>query len=341
VKSFASDNYASVHPKILKAIEEANNGHAVAYGADPWTEKLNEKIKDVFGRDAEAFPVFNGSGANIVGLMSLLGPFEGVLCTEVSHINVDECGAAEKTLGTKLIDIATSDGKLTPEKLRPLTLNYGNEHQVQAKVLSLTQATERGTVYSMKELEALKAFTKEKKIKTFMDGARFANAVSSLGVSPRKMVEAGGVDVLSFGGTKNGLMLGEAVVVLNPEYAQAMKFCRKQTLQLSSKMRFISAQLIAYLDGDLWLANAEHANRMAKLLEQKLSKFNEIQICESVDANILFVRVPRKIIEPLQKEFPFYVWEEETCELRWMCAFDTTEDDISRFVKKIEQALTV
>lgn len=339
MKAFASDNYASIHPKILKSIEAANAGHAKAYGADPWTEKLNDKIKDLFGSHVEVFPVFNGSGANVLSLKTLTKPYEAVLCTHVAHINVDECGAPEAFMGVKLIDLPCLDGKLSAEKINPFTLNYGNEHQVQAKVLSLTQSTERGTVYQIKELESLKAFAKGKGMKIFMDGARFANATASLGVSPRKIVEAAGLDILSLGGTKNGLMLGELVLVFNPEIAAEMKFYRKQAMQLASKMRFISAQFLAYFENDLWLENATHANAMAKTLAEKLSDIENIVLCENVEANSVFVKIPRNAIEPLQKDYPFYVWDEEINEVRWMCSFDTTEDEINRFVKRVKEVI--
>ena len=339
MKSFASDNYAGVHPKILKAISEANSEHASAYGADPWTGKLNEKIKDIFGAKAEAFPVFNGTGANIVALKAIVKSYESVLCSSCSHIYVDECGAAESLLGVRLIDVATTDGKLSPEKLKPFTLNYGNEHQTQSKILSLTQSTEHGTLYKISELEELKNFAKEKGMKVFVDGARLANAIASLGVSPRKMIEAAGADILTLGGTKNGLLMGELVVVLNPDLVAEMKYYRKQLMQLSSKMRFLSAQFLAYLENDFWLENANLANTMAKKLCEELSAIPQIKISQNVEANAVFAKIPRKIVAPLQEEFPFYVWDEGTCEVRWMCSFDTTEKDVEAFVKKIKEFL--
>lgn len=339
MKSFASDNYASAHQDILKAIEEANTGHAQAYGSDPWTEKLNEKVRSVFGNEASAFPVFNGTGANVVGLKSLLKSYEAVLCTDVSHINVDECGAGEKFLGSKLIDIKSSNGKIAPQNIEPYTKNYGNEHQVQAKVLSLTQSTERGTTYKLAELTALGDFAQKKGIRVTMDGARFSNAVVSLKAKPSDILKAAKVEVLSFGGTKNGLVIGELLVVLNPEIASEMKYLRKQAMQLSSKMRFISAQFLAYLNNDLWLKNATHSNEMAKYLEQKLQNYSEIKITESVEANVVFVKTPREIVAPLKKEYPFYTWNEEICEHRWMCSFDTTKEDVDDFVKRLETLL--
>jgi threonine aldolase len=218
--------------------------------------------------------------------------------------------------------------------------NYGNEHQVQAKVLSLTQSTERGTVYQLKELESLKVFAKGKGMKVFMDGARFANATASLGVSPRKIVEAAGLDILSLGGTKNGMMLGELVLVFNPEIAAEMKFYRKQVMQLSSKMRYISAQFLAYFENDLWLENATHANAMAKKLAEKLSGMENVVLSENVEANSVFVKIPKNCISPLQEEYPFYVWDEEINEVRWMCSFDTTEDEINRFVKRVKEVVS-
>lgn len=343
MKSFASDNYASIHPKILKAISEANDGHSVSYGADLWTEKLNEKIKDLFGHHAEAFPVFNGTGANVVSLASLLKSYEAVLCSNYSHTHMDECGAAERLIGTKLIDVPTFDAKLTPEILEAHTLNYGNEHQVQARVLSLTQSTERGTVYNLNELKALGVFAKSKQIRVCMDGARFANAVAALGVKPREIVEAAGVELLSFGGTKNGLMLGEIVVSFNPEISSHMKFYRKQLMQLASKMRYISAQFCAYFEDDLWIQNAKHANVMNKHLVSALESVARVQITVKPEVNAVFAKIPKTIIEPFQKDFPFYVWEEfpseEFSEVRWMTSFDTTEEDVQLFVNRIRQLL--
>ncbi len=339
MKSFASDNYASVHPRILKAIEKANKGHAKAYGYDPYSEELQEIIQDLFGKGASAFPVFNGSGANVIALKSLSKSYEAVLCSDVSHINVDECGAAEQLVGSKLIDVPTQYGKLTPEALSPFTNNYGNEHQVQAKVLSLTQTTERGTVYSRQELKALGAFAKKNAIKVSMDGARFSNAVAALEVKPVEICKAAQVEVLSLGGTKNGLMLGELVVVFNSQIADEMKFYRKQYLQLSSKMRFISAQFVEYFKNNLWIQNALHSNEMAQILKSELQKFSELEITEEVSANVVFVKVPRFLIEPLQKKFPFYVWDENLNECRWMCSFDTSPDDVKDFTKEISKLL--
>jgi threonine aldolase len=339
MKSFASDNYASVHPRILKAIEKANKGHAKAYGYDPYSEELQDIIQDIFGKGASAFPVFNGSGANVIGLKSLCKSYEAILCSDVSHINVDECGAAEQLVGSKLIDVPTQYGKLTPEALSPFTKNYGNEHQVQAKVLSLTQTTERGTVYSRQELKALGAFAKQNSIKVAMDGARFSNAVAALGAKPVEICKAAQVDVLSLGGTKNGLMLGELVIVFNPQVADDMRFYRKQYLQLSSKMRFISAQFVEYFKNNLWIHNALHSNEMAQLLKGELKKFSELEITQEVAANVVFVKVPRSLIEPLQQKFPFYVWDESLNECRWMCSFDTSPSDVKNFSREISKLL--
>ncbi len=341
VKSFASDNYASIHPKILQAISAANEGHAVSYGADIWTQKLNEKIKAIFGSHAEAFPVFNGTGANVVSLASILKSYEAVLCSNYSHTHMDECGAAERLIGTKLIDVPTQDAKLTPEILEPHTLNFGNEHQVQARVLSITQSTERGTVYTIEELKALGDFAKTKKIRVCMDGARFANAVAALNVNPREIVEAAGVELLSFGGTKNGLMLGELVVSFNPEVSSHMKFYRKQYMQLTSKMRYISAQFCEYFENNLWIENAKHANAMNQYLLSELQAVSKVEITVKPEVNAIFAKIPKSIIQPLQKDFPFYIWEElpseECSEVRWMTSFDTSKEDVHMFVKRIKE----
>ena len=337
MKSFASDNYASVHPAIMAAIVAANEGHSVSYGGDSWTARLTEQIKSIFGPDAECFPVFNGTGANVVGLRSLTKSYEGILCTDISHINSDECGAVERALGVKLVDVKARAGKLSVEDLIPLTQNYGYEHQVQARVLSLTQTTERGTLYSLAELQALGKFAEEKGIRVQMDGARFANAVVAMKLSPAEIVQAAGVEVLSLGGTKNGLLMGELVVVLNPELADEMKFHRKQSMQLSSKMRFISAQFNAYLENDLWLKNAAHANAMGLLLAEKLRPLEKIKITEKVEANVVFAIAQLEVAERMRKVYPFYTWDENISEHRWMCSFDTRPEEINEFVGLIGQ----
>ena len=339
MKSFASDNYASVHPRILKAIEKANTGHAKAYGYDPFSDELQEIIRELFGREVSAFPVFNGSGANVIALKSLCKSYEAVLCSDVSHINVDECGAPEQLVGSKLIDVPSTHGKLSPQSLFNFTKNYGNEHQVQAKVMNLTQTTERGTVYSLNELKALGAFAQKNSIKVTMDGARFSNAVAALQIKPAQITKAADVKVLSLGGTKNGLMLGELVIVFDPHLADEMKFHRKQFLQLSSKMRFISAQFVEYFKNNLWIKNALHSNEMAQLLRNELLKFSEIEITEEVSANVVFVKIPRWLIAPLQDKFPFYVWDESLNECRWMCSFDTSPSDVKSFAREISKLL--
>lgn len=339
MKSFASDNYASVHPRVLKAIEKANKGHAKAYGYDPYSEELQDVIQDIFGKGVSAFPVFNGSGANVIALKGLCKSYEAVLCSDVSHINVDECGAPEQLVGAKLIDVPSQNGKLSPQSLSPFTKNYGNEHQVQARVLSLTQTTERGTVYSLQELKALGVFAQKNSIKVAMDGARFSNAIAALKTKAIEITKTAQVEVLSMGGTKNGLMLGELVVVFNSQIADEMKFYRKQYLQLSSKMRFISAQFVEYFKNNLWIQNALHSNQMAQLLKSELQKFSELEITEEVAANVVFVKIPRWLITPLQVKFPFYVWDESLNECRWMCSFDTTPSDIKSFVREISRLL--
>lgn len=341
MRSFASDNYASIHPKILKSIELANADHSPAYGADKWTAELNLKVKDLFGPQAEAFPVFNGTGANVVALASLLKSYEAVLCTRDSHVHVDECGALERLVGNKLIDIESSDAKLSPPMLDPYTQNYGNEHQVQAKVLCLTQSTERGTLYSLEELKALADFSKTKGIKRFIDGARFANATAALGVAPSEITNSLGVEVISLGGTKNGLAYGELIVSFSSEASQQLKFLRKQYMQLSSKMRYISAQFCTYFEDNLWIRNALHANEMTKLLYEKVVQISEVKVSHQPQVNSLFVSLPVPLTQELQKDFPFYVWKEATNnevtnEVRWMCSFDTTEKDIEAFVSKLK-----
>jgi threonine aldolase len=335
-RGFASDNNAGVHPKVFEAIAAVNAGHTVAYGDDPYTPRAVERFREVFGRDCETFFVFNGTGANVLGLKAITQPHHSILCTEMAHIYVDECGAPERFTGSKLIPIGAPDGKLRPDAIRKHLVGVGDQHHAQPKVISITQATELGTVYTLSEIAELAKLANENGMFLHMDGTRLANAAATLGVGLTELTA--GVDVLSFGGTKNGLLLGDAVVFLNRSLAGDFKYIRKQGMQLASKMRFISAQFLALFEDGLWLKNATHANRMAKLLEEQVRKIPGVRITQKVEANAIFAVLPEAIIPALQKKKFFYVFNEQTHEVRWMTSFDTTEEDVSQFAAEIRSA---
>jgi len=339
LRSFASDNNAGIHPEIIKAIALANEGHVVGYGADPYTETMARKFHDHFGPDTEVFVVFNGTGANTLSLQSLTRPYHAVICAASAHIYTDECGAPEKFTGCKLIPLQTPDGKLTVEMVQHAYHGIGDEHHVQPKVISITQSTEMGTVYRPEEIQSLAKFAHERNMYLHLDGARIANAAAALGQTLRQATRDLCVDVLSFGGTKNGAMGGEAVVFFSSKLATDFLFLRKQAMQLASKMRFISAQLGALLTDDLWLKNAQHSNRMAKLLEMEISKIPQIKIVYKVEANGVFAKIPREAIAKLEERYFFYIWNEEESVVRWMCSFDTTEDDVREFTKFVRETV--
>ena len=338
-RSFASDNNSGVHPEILKALSAANDGHVVAYGDDPYTDRAVALFRKHFGKQVEVFFVFGGTGANVLGLKAATEPYHAVVCAETAHINVDECGAPERFTGCKLLDVATSDGKITPEHVKPFLDHIGFEHHVQARVISISQSTEMGTVYTPRELKTLSSFAHKNSMLLHMDGARIANAAASLRTDLRKITADVGVDVLSFGGAKNGMMFGEAVVFFDPKLAVGFKYLRKQGTHLPSKMRFISAQFEAMLSKDLWRRNAEHSNRMAQLLAAELAKIPQIKFTQRVESNGVFAILPKKYIPVLQKKYFFYVWNEQTSEVRFMTSFDTTEDDIRDFVRLVRKTL--
>ncbi len=338
-RSFASDNNAGVHPNILEAIVKANDGHVVAYGDDPFTARALKKFRELLGKDTEVFFVFGGTGANVLGLSAATQPHHAIICAATAHINVDECGAPEKFTGCKLLPLSTSDGKVRPEQLPPLLHEIGFEHHVQPRVVSISQATEMGTVYTSQEVKQLARFAHEHDMLLHMDGARISNAAASLNVKLKTLTRDAGVDVLSFGGAKNGMMYGEAVVFFDKSLATDFKYTRKQGTHLPSKMRFISAQFEALLTNDLWRQNASHANHMAQLLERELRVIPHLEITQKVESNGVFVRLPRKHISTLQKHYFFYVWNEETSEVRLMTSFDTTEADIRDFIIVLKRIL--
>lgn len=339
MKGFASDNYASVHPEVLAAIAAANDEHAVSYGADPVTAQAVELMREQFGSAAEVAFVFNGTGANVVGLQLVLRPWEHVVCARTAHIAVDECGAPERLIGAKLVDLATDDGKLTPELVRAAHTGVGDEHRTQPRVVSVTQSTELGTRYTPDELAALADTAHGLGMYLHLDGARLANAAAGLAVPLRATTTDCGVDVLSFGGTKNGILGGEAVVVLNPSLAPALPYVRKQLMQLGSKGRFLAAQFVALFTDDLWRRNAEHANAMAARLRAGVEGVPGVTLTRPTQANAVFATVPEKAVEPLQTASRFYVWDEATTEVRWMCSWDTTAEDVDRFVAAVREVV--
>jgi len=339
-RSFASDNNAGIHPKVLEAIAAANQGHVVGYGDDPYTGAAVDKFKQHFGSDIDVFIAFNGTAANCLGLKALTESYHAVICAEGAHIYTDECGAPEKFTGCKLIPIATTDGKLTMESVSHAYHGIGDQHHVQPRVISITQATEMGTVYKPKEIRDLARFAHQRSMFLHMDGARIANAAVSLGLTLREATRDLGVDVLSFGGTKNGAMGAEAVIFFHKEFSRDFLYVRKQGMQLASKMRFICAQFDALFTDDLWRKNAEHSNEMAAMLEKEIRKVPNIKIVCPVEANGVFAEIPRQAIAKLQKRYFFYVWSEEQSLVRWMCSFDTTEEDVKEFASFVRRTVT-
>ncbi|MFM9876871.1 MAG: threonine aldolase family protein [Rhodoglobus sp.] len=346
LRGFASDNYAGVHPEVLAAITEANGGHQIAYGEDVYTARLQEVIREHFGEQAEAFPVFNGTGANVTALTSVLPRWGAVVSTTTAHIHTDEGGAPERISGLKLLPVPTPDGKLTPDLVGEEAWGWGDEHRAQPLAVSITQTTELGTLYSVDEVRAIADYAHERGMVLHMDGARISNAAAALGVGFREFTTDAGVDILSFGGTKNGLLYGEAVVVLNPEVSEGLIYLRKLNMQLASKMRFVSAQLIALLSDGLWLRSASHANAMAGRLRDALEReissgsITGIAFTQSTQANAVFATLPPGAADRLRASFRFYDWNPATREVRWMTAFDTTEHDIDAFLAALRTELS-
>ncbi|HEX3550578.1 MAG TPA: beta-eliminating lyase-related protein [Candidatus Elarobacter sp.] len=336
-RHFASDNNAGAHPAVLAALSAVNDGHVPAYGDDEHTERAKAAFRALLGPDAHVFFAFNGTGSNVIALAAALRPYQAVICPAGAHLDVDECGAFERFAGGKLIDVPAEDGKLTPEIVRRHVRGIGDQHHVQPAAISISQSTEVGTVYSVEELRALGAVAREYGLFFHVDGARLANAVASLGVDLRTMLLETGVDACTFGGTKNGLLFGEAVVF--PKYhpaVEAMPFTRKQGMQLTSKMRFVAAQFEAILRDDLWLVNAGHANAMAQLLAARLRDLDDVvPLAYPVQANGVFPILPPASIEPLQRERHFYMWDAERSVARWMTAWDTTAEDVHAFADAV------
>ncbi|MEY2517049.1 MAG: threonine aldolase [bacterium] len=338
MKGFASDNNAAAHPEVLAAMQEANSGHAIAYGHDPWTDRAQELLREHFGAHASTYLVFNGTAANVLCFRAMCRPWEAVICAAGAHINVDEGGAPERIAGVKLLEVATTDGKLTPELVGTRVGRKGDEHAVQPRVVSVTQSTELGTRYSVAELAELAAFAHERDMLLHVDGARLANAAASLDVGLRTLSTDAGVDALSFGATKNGIVFGEAVVLLAPGLDDGFAYLRKQTLQLASKGRFLAAQFVALLEGDLWRRGAAHANAMAARLADAIGDAPGVRITQAVQANGVFAVIPPAATELLQRDWYFYVWDETTGEVRWMCSWDTTPEEVDAFSAAIRSA---
>jgi threonine aldolase len=335
---FASDNYAGAHPAILEAIAAANDGWAPAYGDDAWTTRLRDRLRELFG-DVESFPVFNGTGGNVTILAAVLRPFEAVICPETAHINVDECGAPERIAGAKLVDVPTQDGKLTPELLRPRLVGFGDQHHVQARLVSISQSTELGTVYTPAEISALAAVAHAAGLLLHMDGARLVNAAEALGVGPRELTTDCGVDVLTLGGTKSGLLGAEAAVFFHQESAADYLYARKQGTQLASKMRFISAQLLRLFEGGLWRETAGHANAMARRLGDAVAAVPGVEITYPVEANAVFAALPATAIARLHERYHFYVWDEDAGVVRWMCSWQTSPQDVDDLAAALRAAM--
>lgn len=339
MRSFASDNNSGVHPLIMDAVINANSNHAVGYGDDPWTGRATARIKEIFGEEASPFFVFNGTGANSVALQSVTRSFNSILCAETAHINVDECGAPARMTGCAVVAIPASDGKLTPELIKPHLKNFGVCHHSQPKAVYISQVSELGTIYTIEEVKAIAGLLHAHKMYLHMDGARLANACAYLNCTMKQVTVDAGVDVLSFGGTKNGMMMGEAVISFCPEITENMEFYRKQSAQLASKLRYLSAQFIPYLENNLWLENATKANAGAAKLAAVLGQYPQIKFTQKVESNQLFFTAPVEALRKLQESYFFYMWNEEINEARLVTSWDTTDEDISRLEDDLRKIL--
>ncbi len=336
-RHFASDNFAGAHPEVIAALVAANIGHAASYGGDGWTARAEAMLRDQFGSDATPFLVGGGTAANVLGLATLIRPWQSVLCASTAHANVDECGAPERFIGCKLIAIESSDGKLSPQLIEPHLKGIGFVHHSQPGAISISQPTEYGTVYTVAEIKALADFAHARGMVLHMDGARIANAAATLGVPLHVFTTDVGLDVLSFGGTKNGLIAAEAVIFFDPLKARDFGYIRKQGMQLASKMRFVAAQLVALLEKGLWLKSATHANEMARRLADKVRAIPGVTITQPVESNVVFVKIPRAWVAALQEQAFFYVWNDATGEVRWMTSFDTMPADVDAFARAVAE----
>jgi threonine aldolase len=344
-RGFASDNYAGVHPEVLQAIADANEGHQVSYGEDDYTTRLTEVIRENFGPQAEVFPVFNGTGANVLSLTAMMPRWGAVICSSLAHIHTDEGGAPERVSGLKLFTVPHHEGKITPEDIAIEAFGFGDEHRAQPAVVSITQSSELGTVYTPAEIRAIADYTHHHGMLLHMDGARLWNAAASLNLPFSAFTKDAGVDVVSLGGTKNGLIGAEAIVVINPDAVEGLIYLRKMSMQLSSKMRFVSAQLLALFENDLGIRSATHANTMARHLRDALDNriasgaVSGLRFSAPTDANAIFAVLKPEVSDRIRKTFRFYDWDRAAGEVRWMCSFDTTEADIEAFVETITTEL--
>ncbi|MFA7533644.1 MAG: aminotransferase class I/II-fold pyridoxal phosphate-dependent enzyme [Tissierellaceae bacterium] len=336
---FMSDNNSGVHPKVMEAVVEADKGHDFAYGSDNTTKLAVERISKLFDKDVDVYFVTTGTAANVIGMSGLLRPYEAVVCADTAHINVDECGALERFTSSKILTIPNRNGKIGIDGIRKFFHSLGDEHQSQPKIISISQTTETGTLYTVDEIRRLADFVHDNDMYLHIDGARIANAIVALNSSFKEMIGDTGVDLLSFGGTKNGMMIGEAIVSLNGELGQSLKFYRKQGMQLLSKMRFISAQFIAYLDGELWRENAANANEMGRYFARRLSEFEEITLKDGLETNMLFANMDKDLIKALLEKFDFYVLDEDTGLVRLVTSYDTDKKDVDEFVNYIKTYL--
>jgi threonine aldolase len=345
-RGFASDNYAGTHPEILNALAEANGGHQIAYGEDVYTAKLQEVMREHFGEQAETFPVFNGTGANVTALTSVMPRWGAVISTSTAHIHTDEGGAPERVSGLKLLTVDSPDGKLTPELIEKQAWGWGDEHRAQPFAVSITQTSELGTLYSVAEIRAIADYVHARGMSLHMDGARISNAAAALGIPLREFTTDAGVDILSFGGTKNGLLYGEAIVALDPAKSDGLIYLRKLNMQLASKMRFVSAQLLALFEDDLYLRAASHSNAMATRLRAALENaistgsITGLAFSQATEANAVFAVLDNDAADRIREKVRFYDWDRAAGEVRWMCAFDTTEADVDGFVAAITAELS-
>jgi len=340
MRSFASDNNSGIHPLILQAIIDANRDHAVGYGDDEWTGKTDAIFREIFGTDVQPYYVFNGTGSNVIALQALTNSFNSIICTNTAHIYSDECGAPAKATGTVLKPISTPTGKLTPELVEHELHGLGVQHHSQPKVISISQSSEMGTVYTVDEVKTLCDFAHSHNLFVHMDGSRLANACASLNVGLRELSRDCGIDILSLGGTKNGMMMGEAVIAFRPEWNENILFYRKQSAQLYSKMRFISAQYIAYFKDDLWLKNARHSNETAMYLSNGIKNLPNVRFTQKVEVNSLFLILPKDVIRKMLEKYFFYMWDEGNNEIRLVCSWDTTKEDVDAFVGCLEEIVS-
>ncbi len=339
--SFASDNNSGVHPKMMDAIVRANQGHAVGYGDDEWTRKADQCLKEIFGADVVPYYVFNGTGANMIALQTAVRPFHSIITAATGHINVDECGAPSKFTSCMVKEIQTADGKLTPGLIAKQLHGFGDQHHSQPKVIYISQSTELGTIYTPRELKAISELAHQHDMYVHMDGSRLANACATLNIGLRELSRDCGVDILSLGGTKNGMMMGETVIAFRPELAENIHFYRKQSAQLYSKMRYLSAQFPVYFENNLWLENARNANQMAKKLAEALQQFPGIRVTQKVEANAVFLIMPPEAIQGLREHYFFYTWDESCHEVRLVCSWDTTEEDVNSLIINLSKIFNI